>query len=248
MTQEMAILSPEKTIVTYRLAGVGSRLLAHVFDLIIVIMVSIGIAVIISLTFTRIDEGLGSAVSSIFFAFGWLLYFVLLEGLWNGQTPGKKAMKIRVRMADATAITFPAALARNILRFGDILPAGYLFGLLAMFTNPKSQRLGDMAAGTIVIYDREGTPRFAPTPYALGTHAFEQSVGDLRGMTMDEYVALKQLCDRFPELPQNVQDRLLAEVWRPIAQRRNIKPVQGVHPIYLAEATVMKFGRAKGLM
>ena len=61
-------------------------------------------------------------------------------------------------------------------------------------------------------------------------------LGDLRGMTQDEYVALKQLCDRFPELPTSVQEKLLRDVWRPIAIRRSIPDLQGVHPIFLAEA------------
>lgn len=76
----------------------------------------------------------------------------------------------------------------------------------------------------------------------------EHAIGDLRGMSVEEYVALKQLCDRFPELPATVQERLLKDVWRPIAMRRAVPDLPGVHPIYLAEATVMKFGRDRGML
>jgi hypothetical protein len=176
------------------------------------------------------------------------LYFVLFEGLWNGQTLGKKAVGIRVRMADGTPLTFRAALARNLLRPADLLPFWYFLGFLAMFTNVKSQRIGDMVAGTVVLRERKPMPIFSPAPYILGIHPFESHVGDLRGMNNDEYVVLKRLCDRFPELPTRVQDQLIAEVWQPFAQRFKIAPLQNVHPVYLAEAVVMKYGRRQGLL
>ncbi len=67
-------------------------------------------------------------------------------------------------------------------------------------------------------------------------------------MTLAEYDALRRLCDRFPELDPEVQTSLLQDVWEPIAERRKVEKVPNVHPLYLAEATVMKYGRQHGLI
>jgi uncharacterized RDD family membrane protein YckC len=243
MTQELAILTPEKAIVGYKLASVGSRGIAHLIDWIVIAAIYVlGLFAVLGTGGTMIGALL------ILVYLGWAAYFILFEGLWNGQTLGKRAMGIRVRMADGTAITFVAAIGRNFLRFADFVPAGYMLGMIAMFTNPKSQRIGDLASGTIVVLERRGEPRFSPAPYVLGIHPMEEAIGDLRGMSQEEYVALKQLCDRFPELPATVQSRLIRDVWKPIAIRRAIPDLPGIHPIFLAEATVMKYGRERGML
>lgn len=255
MAQELVILNPEKTLLSYRLAGIGSRMIAQLLDLVIIGGVLFGL-----FTLTVLIAGIvglsssGQIPQSFFVPFvvlasvGPFLYFIIFEGLWNGQTIGKKAAGIRVRMADGTPLTFAAALGRNLLRPADLLPMFYFAGLLAIFTNTKSQRLGDMLANTVVLYDKKGEARFTPAPYVLGIHPFEQHVGELRGMSVEEYVALKKLCDRFPELSKGIQEKLIKEVWNPIAARRGIQPIPNVHPIYLAEATVMRYGRTHGLM
>ncbi len=249
MDNSLAVLSPEKTIITYRLAGLGARILAHILDVLIVIALLIAFSTIVSFTLLLLEPGLGTAALmigiSIVIPFG---YFVLLEGLWNGQTLGKKALGIRVRMADGTPITFGSALGRNVLRIADFLPSFYFMGLLAIFSTPRAQRLGDLVANTVVCYERRGIARFAPAPHIIAQHPLEPHVGELRGMTPEEYAALRRLCDRFPELATVVQDRLLADVWSPIAERRAVPSLPNVHPIYLAEAVVMKYGRKHGML
>src|SRR5690349_9756093 len=121
MAHELVIISPEKTVLTYRLSGIGSRALAHIFDLVILFAILIGLTLLISLlvgfSFMTVGGGVGNGVASIalgiLFSLGPFLYFILFEWLWNGQTLGKKALGIRVRMADGTPITFAAALSRN---------------------------------------------------------------------------------------------------------------------------------------
>ena len=100
MDHELVVLSPEKTILTYRLAGLGSRILAHALDLAIVTAITVGLMFLIITVMQMVDPYIGlSAISFLSIAFPFL-YFILLEGLWNGQTLGKKAAGIRVRMAD----------------------------------------------------------------------------------------------------------------------------------------------------
>jgi len=242
------ILSPEKTVLSLRLAGIGARITAHVIDVVILVV----LIVVLGLAFqwvaaldTAIYEGAAIFLASFAIPLG---YFVLLEGLWNGQTLGKKICGVRVRMADGMPVTFAAAIGRNLLRPADMLPGPYLVGLFAMFTNAKAQRLGDLVAGTIVCAEFQATPNFAITPHSVGVHPLEHQVGDLRGMTIDEYNAIRLFADRFPELPLPVQEKLVETVWRPVAERRHVPQPRGVHPIFLAEAVVMKYGRQHGLL
>lgn len=251
MTTDIAILSPEKTIVTYRLASLGSRIAAHFLDLLIAFAISCLILLFCTMLmgspvqFFRDIGGLALplVIASVF------LYFILQEGLWNGLTLGKKSAGIRVRNIDGTPVTFQAAIGRNLLRIADMMPAIYFVGFASIFTTPKAQRIGDIVAGTIVVTEKRGVPRFAPAPHRLaGEHPFEASVGDLRGMTIQEYRALRRFCDRFPELSATIQERMTRDIWLPIAAKRSVPDVPGVHPIYLAEAAVMKYGRAHGLL
>lgn len=250
MAHELAILSPEKVVLSIRIAGLGSRALAHVLDLAIyyIGLLFFGIYLVgMAAGDPAASEAVSTALGALI-VIGWLFYFVILEGLWNGQTIGKKAAGIAVRMADATPITFAAAFGRNVLRPADFFPGMYFLGVLAMFTNSRSQRIGDMVSGTIVVHVKRPIPRFTPAPHAVSIHPLEEHVGELQGMTISEYMALRRLCDRFPELSQSTQQAFLKEVWQPIARRRGVPEISSVHPLSLAEAVVMKYGRTHGLL
>ncbi|HSI74111.1 MAG TPA: RDD family protein [Fimbriimonas sp.] len=247
MDHDFAILTPEKTILTYRLAGVGSRILAHFLDVLVILALLTALSFVAGIL-GMVDESMAMIVvlmSGFLLPF---LYFILLEWLWNGQTIGKRAAHLRVAMEDGTPITFMASLSRNILRPGDFLPLFYFVGMIAIFTNPKSQRLGDLVAKTIVLHEKAPGKLYVMAPHSAGIHQYEEVIGELRGMTLAEYDACRRLCDRFFELSPDSQRKLLRDVWIPIAQRRNIPAPSGVHPLRLAEATVMKYGRKHGLI
>jgi uncharacterized RDD family membrane protein YckC len=248
MTQDLVILSPEKTILSYRLASLGSRTWAFFIDLIIIIGLLAGLGTVSTVMSVTGLEGLANLIFPIVATALPFVYPLLLELLFNGVTPGKKAMGIRVRMADGTPVTAQAALIRNLIRPADMLPGTYLLGIITMFLNPKSQRIGDLAAGTVVVQERLIAPRFQPTPYALGVHRYESVIGELRGMTREDYDALRRMCDRFPEFGPTVQAKMVREVWKPVATRLAVPDHPEIHPLYLAEATVMKYGRAHGLL
>lgn len=248
MQQELPILTPEKAILTYRLAGLGSRVGAHLLDLVIFTILLIVVMFALAFGARITDEGLVTGITMVLASLGPFAYFILFEGLWNGLTPGKKAVGIRVRMLDGTPVTFGGALGRNLLRPADMLPGPYLLGVVAMFLNPRSQRIGDLVSSTIVVYEKRPNTHFSTAPHLVGIHPYEQQVGELRGMTKEEYDALRRFCDRYPELSANTQAKLLAELWEPIAERRKVPAIPHVHPLYLAEAAVMKYGRQHGLL
>jgi len=246
--QDLVIITPEKTILSYRLAGLGSRVNAHIIDLVVVFVLMLALGYGSLFLLSTLDPGLGYGVALSLVGAIPFLYFILLEGLWNGQTLGKRSVGIRVRMADGTPISMTAAIGRNLLRPADMLPGPYFFGLVAMFLNPKSQRIGDLVSGTVVCYETRPSAGFSPAPHMMGTHPLESEVGELKGMTLDEYQALRRMCDRFPEFSGNIQQRMIIEVWEPLATKLRIASLPNVHPIYLAEAVVMKYGRKHGLL
>lgn len=248
MQTDFSILTPDKVVVTCRLGSVGSRILAALLDFLIVGALLVLITILMALTIQQYFPELAAGLQLLILSFGFVTYFSLFEGLWNGQTPGKRTARLRVRMADGTPVTFSAAVFRNMLRIADFFPILYITGLIAIFLNPKSQRLGDLAAGTIVVHEPAAIPQFSPAPHKFGLHPFEPHVGELRRMSQDEYFAIKRLCDRFPELGQTVQQKMLRDIWNPFAEKHEIKPLLNVHPVYLMEAVIMSYGRVHGLL
>ena len=184
------VLTPEKVIVAYDLASVGPRIVAHLIDLLCYIAISIGLSTFIGFVFAPVPE-LGQAVATLIFAFAFFLYFIVSEGAFQGYTMGKKLMKMRVLNVDGTPITWRTSILRNLLRVADMLPAIPLVGLIMLFLNPRSQRVGDLVAGTIVIREPERRAGYTPAPHHVGIHPLEQSIGELIGMTVEEYHAIK---------------------------------------------------------
>lgn len=251
---DIAVLSPEKTVLTYRLAGLGSRALAHFVDWMLIIVsmyLMFMVGAIISAAFVNVSKELSEIIVGVMIFIASLYpfaYFIFFEGWWNGQTLGKKMAGIRVRMADGTPVTFGASTGRNLLRVADFLPGFYFLGTVAMFVNPRLQRVGDLVAGTIVTHEVRVVPSFSVAPHRVGVHPLESHVGELRNMTDAQYYVLRRYCDRFPELPPDVQNHLTQTVWLPLSELLGVKMQNQIHPLYLAEATVMKYGRVRGLL
>ena len=248
MQGDLEILTPERAVLTYRLAGIGSRAMAQLLDILIVaaVMILLGLLAVF-LAFFDAAMSMGLYMFLLFLLP--ILYFVLSEGLGNGQTIGKRALGIRVRMADGTPVGLEAAILRNLMRPADLLPGPYLVGLASIFLSPRAQRLGDLAANTVVVTERQEGNRYAVAPHGVGFHPLEDRVGPLRGLTTPEYAAFRRLADRYYELPSEAQARLLGTVYRPVAQRLGIPdPPEGETEIRMVEAVVMAFGRRKGLL
>jgi uncharacterized RDD family membrane protein YckC len=157
------IETPEQVELAYNVAGIGSRFVAVLLDSLILfafffaeIMALILVRAALSTPWSLSAAAqiwLGAIVVFIDFVVGWG-YFALFEAYWHGQTPGKRVMKIRVIKDSGRQITLFEALARNLLRVVDYLPGFYLVGLITMLCNKRSQRVGDLAAGTMVVHER----------------------------------------------------------------------------------------------
>ena len=177
--KESSLLSPEKIYLDLDLAGVGSRFAAFFIDsifidllLIFLMIFGIGLAVV-SVALIRRLEGFSHMwllaavillVSVILFG-----YFIFFETIWSGQTPGKRLLKIRAVQVNGSPVTFLNVLIRNILRIVDALPFAYAIGIIAILIGKKNQRLGDIAAGTIIVRDN-----VAAAPAAIDYEVVEQ--------------------------------------------------------------------------
>lgn len=138
-------------------------------------------------------------------------YPVVCEAMFDGQTPGKRALELRVVSADGAPVGWLAAFVRNLLRTVDALPLGYGFGLAASLADPHGRRLGDMVAGTLVVHaPRLRPPRQAPVP---GVQA------PLQPLRPEEQAAVIAFAERAPMLTIERQEEL-ADIAEPVTGAR----------------------------
>ncbi len=148
------IVTPENIAFRYYVAGPFRRLPAYLIDLVIRVMTLIVIGMVLSpfivIGFDFVWLGVILVAS---FLLAWF-YGGVFEAYWNGQTPGKRLMKIRVLSVDGQPINGLQAILRNVLRAVDAQPGlVYLVGLVAASSNPRFQRLGDWVCGTMVVVE-----------------------------------------------------------------------------------------------
>lgn len=141
--------TPEGIALTLRPAGLVSRSLAYAIDA----GIRLGIFIVVAMVVSPF-KGVGQAVLLILaFALEWF-YPVVFELARQGATPGKRAMGLQVVMDSGLPVTPTASLTRNLLRAADFMPMMYAFGLLSLLMRQDFKRLGDLAAGTLVVYSK----------------------------------------------------------------------------------------------
>jgi uncharacterized RDD family membrane protein YckC len=150
--------TPEHISFSYTLAGIGSRGLAAIIDTLLILLLQLILAVVLLLSGAQLDNAGISLAESLVLAIWSLLAFVLLWGyyvlfelLWNGQSPGKRLLRLRTVREGGRPIHASAVIIRNLVRAIDLLPLGYGLGVLVMFVDRQDRRLGDLAAGTLVV-------------------------------------------------------------------------------------------------
>jgi uncharacterized RDD family membrane protein YckC len=176
----LKIDTPENVTFDYKIAGIGSRFLAALIDTTLIVLLQIVILGVVALAANLAGgEQTGAAISWLFaiagilsFVFFWG-YYIFFEILWNGQTPGKRQVGLRVIRVDGTPATASEVVIRNLVRVIDFLPVAYGVGVVTMFINSSSRRAGDLAAGTLVIHDRALKDLNELMPVRLSVHAAE---------------------------------------------------------------------------
>ena len=149
----LSLETPEGATLPLAPAGMGVRIMAFMIDMLIKTVANIVVFTVLALL-----GGMGMGIALILaFLLEWF-YPVYFEVWHQGRTPGKKNLHIRVVNDDGTPVTFGPSLLRNLLRVVDFLPLMYLTGIITSLFNPQFKRLGDLVAGTLVVYDADPIP------------------------------------------------------------------------------------------
>jgi uncharacterized RDD family membrane protein YckC len=222
--------TPEQIELQYDLAGLGSRFLAMMIDGLIQTVVLLALAAVFGLGAALLYGGLREVVSRspsvvlsvgiglgvlLSFAIGWG-YFIFFEMVWNGQTPGKRYIGIRVLTARGEPVTLVHSLVRNVMRLVDALPSGYMLGSVCILVTRRSQRLGDLAAGTVVVRERH-----VELPHALPPiHPSLELPAHLAGAFSSADILLaRDFVRRSPYLAQERRSELRGQIARTLRAR-----------------------------
>lgn len=201
----LAVETPEHVSIDYPLAGLGSRFAALLLDLVLV-----GLLLLAPLIPVLIATRLGAfdgLVAALWIAYSFAVlwgYFFLHEAFRDGQTPGKRRLSIRVVMDRGQAITVEAAAIRNLVRVVDLMGFG-LVGGLVMLVGRRAQRLGDVAASTVVVRE---LPTEFPDAAAVPADAAAPRLHDAAFAAVEKYV------DRRDALEERVRDSIALELAR----------------------------------
>jgi len=223
LEQQVDIETPEQVVFSYTVAGVGSRAAAAMLDYLLmgVFLMLLGLffSLATSLAGTKGSGSLfGSWSTAILllgaFALQWG-YFVLFEAIWDGQTPGKRQLGIRVVQDGGYSVSFAASAARNLARILDMQPgAAYAVGIMSALLTKQGKRLGDMIAGTIVVQERVAAlapVRTAPRPAAAGAApVITAALSDREYELLERYLARRSALD--PERRRALADRLVEQL------------------------------------
>ena len=141
------VYTPEGVALRLPAAGPVPRALAWAIDL----CIRMALLMVCSMLFGLLGSaGMGFYLVCLF-AVVWV-YPLVCEGLFDGQTPGKRVLQLRVISSDGAPVGWLAACVRNLMRTVDMLPFGYACGLLSGLLDPSGRRLGDLVAGTMVVH------------------------------------------------------------------------------------------------
>lgn len=213
-SEKLTIDTPEHIALEFPLASAGSRFLSIAIDTLIQFASLLVLGLGATLLFTILSPASSTWVMAVLILLGFLLYygyFAAFEALWNGQTPGKRAIRLRVISTSGRPITVYDSLLRNLVRIVDQIPGFYAIGLLSLFFTERNQRLGDLAADTVVVAERPiargDVAPLASKPTVARRGAARLSAEDL------------VMIERFLSRRNDVPDRVRATTAKAIADR-----------------------------
>jgi uncharacterized RDD family membrane protein YckC len=267
MPRTVTIVTPENIAVTYQVAGFASRFLAFMIDLLIQILLWLATSWLFRMAatgFQLVGLNLGDFISGAGIVVGFLIMFAyasIFEMLWGGRTPGKRLLGLRVIRDGGYPINLTSSAIRNILRFLDfgILPLGLplilfgLPGLICIFLSPQYKRLGDWAAGTLVIVEAGVSPFAASRPARDIAPLAQEFIGQIRNLeriTPAEYRAVRRYTERRATWEYRVQASLAERLARPLLAKLDLNPEVAYQLQYAAwlEAIESRYSEENNLL
>jgi uncharacterized RDD family membrane protein YckC len=202
-----ATVTPEAVRLQADIAGIGSRSIAWLVDTVIQVVV------LLPVLFVLLGDGLAGtvetvAISLLLFVVLWL-YYPAFELLWRGQTPGKRWQGIRVVRTNGQPAGLASVAVRNLVRFVDVMLLPFL-ALISIVVTPRSQRLGDLAAGTMVVRERK-----LPAPHVLTLRVPGEAQApslDTSRMSAHDYTLLRTFISRRASLDPTARRQLAARL------------------------------------
>jgi uncharacterized RDD family membrane protein YckC len=228
-SEKLTIDTPEHIALEFTLASAGSRFLALAADTLIQAgvflgagLLALGIGAVTAIAFNDVAPWV---LAGLVFC-GFILYygyFAFFETVWSGQTPGKRIVGLRVIAISGRPLGAFEAILRNLLRIVDQMPVIYAVGIFSVFLTERNQRLGDLAAGTVVVHDHQ-VGREAVRP-ALSSSAIRLGAARL---TPEEVQAIETFLRRRDELPYEMRERSSGQLAKHVRERLGID--RALHP------------------
>jgi uncharacterized RDD family membrane protein YckC len=245
---EVRIETPEQIDLALEPAGLGSRFVARMLDTLvqigIVVLVGIPCVILLALAGISFDLSSNLALSYLVAVFALLLFLVqfvydiYFELRRNGQTPGKGRAGIRVMRDGGAPVDFWASCIRNILRVADFMPAAYLGGALLILLGSRRQRLGDLAAGTVVIRERAVAPpnemAWIVEKYASDEFAF--TAEQISACAPSDRYVLRSYFQRHHDMETGSRRRLARQLVKTFCTKTGYQPEEPIDDGHTAEA------------
>lgn len=238
MKNSVQFETPENVQVHYAAAGMGTRFLAWFIDQIILMLLLIAGIILLAIAGTSLevfdnlfdpdpvesDQRAGYTIGLIILitGLGSFVYFMTSELCFRGQTLGKRCSRIRVVKVDGFALDAGSILLRNVFRVVDNIPLTWIIPVMSK----RGQRLGDMAAGTVVVSDE--SPELSPVRVELSARKaaeaeFRFDVKSLERLSEQDFEAIERLLDRWPSIPAAQQIQLAGKLTEALAQKVQIE-------------------------
>lgn len=171
----------------------------------------------------------------------WLVftaYYVVFEGLWSGQTPGKRLLRIRVLKDGGGPVGFYEALLRNVMRLLDAMPYFYAVGIISALCTQREQRLGDLVAGTIVVREPKVSP---PDPAQLASEVSEHgrdfaALIGLERLDEEDFTLIRDFLERRRQLAPEIRGELSISIATRMARKMAFAPPKPVPAEWFLEA------------
>jgi uncharacterized RDD family membrane protein YckC len=200
----LSVRTPEGVAFSFQIASPAIRLAAMMVDLGVIFAAWSIVAKFVTVIAAVSEDvaGLAAVISYFTFSVG---YRIVTEWKWRGQSVGKRLFSLRVVDVQGRRLTFEQVAMRNLLRFVDALPIAYLVGGTMAFLNRRGQRLGDLAGGTLVIWEPA-----QPAP-------------DFENLRGDKYNSLRAQLPIVARLRQSITPEVARVAWQALARRDELE-------------------------
>ncbi len=229
------MVTPEAVALEFQTANVGSRILAYVIDMAVVVAgIFAGlfaVALLGQATDLVVPDWVAITIVLVLLPSWWLGYFIAFETLWRGRTLGKAALGLRVVTTEGAPVRFRHAAIRALLGLVDFAIASGFFAVVFILLTRDNQRLGDLVAGTLVLRERSGLAAPAPVSFAApaGLEAYTATL-DTSRLTIEEYQAVRTYLLRAASLPPGPRAALALQLADPLVVRLRPPPPAGISP------------------